>query len=164
MSTDRTSTIMRKRSEEFLKLKAWGETILTFLSDIPYYTLEAKEWRNIFNECDKWPMISMRLFIGDTNEMLRDNLDQQNLIKLNRILLEKFGEDLISGMAKRMAGVLKRGKIRTDDEFVRVNEWIDHLLYDKDNPDAEQQIEQYNQLLLDYQERAARRLGKSNPS
>ncbi len=164
MSIDRTSTIMRKRSEEFLKLKAWGETILTFLSDIPYYALEAKEWRNIFNECDKWPMISMRLFIGDTNEMLRDNLDQQNLIKLNRILLEKFGEDLISGMAKRMAGVLKRGKIRTDDEFVRVNEWIDHLLYDKDNPDAEQQIEQYNQLLLDYQERAARRLGKSNPS
>ncbi|MDE6740971.1 MAG: hypothetical protein K2J58_01420 [Muribaculaceae bacterium] len=76
--------------------------------------------------------------------------------------MEKFGEDLSSRMAKRMAGVLERGKIRNDEEFVRVNEWIDHLLWDKDNPDAEQQIEQYNQLLRDYEAKATRRLKKSN--
>ncbi len=78
--------------------------------------------------------------------------------------MEKFGEDLFSTMSRRMDGVLKRGKIQNDEEFVRVNEWIDHLLYDKDNPDAQHQIEQYNQLLLEYQERVARRLRKSNPS
>ena len=87
-------------------------------------------------------------------------LNQKDIIGINRILMEKFGEDLMSGMEKRMAGVLKRGKIRNDEEFVRVNEWIDHLLWDKGNPDAEQQIEQYNQLLRDYEERAARRLRK----
>ncbi len=61
-----------------------------------------------------------------------------------------------------MDNFLNRGRIRNDDEFVRVNEWIDHLLYDKDNPDAEQQIELYNQLLRDYEEKAARKLKSQN--
>ena len=101
----------------------------------------------------------MRIAVNDVKWIVED-MSLTHLKALDDILMEKFGEDLMSGMAKRMAGVLTRGKIRNDEEFVRVNEWIDHLLWDKDNPDAEQQIEQYNQLLRDYEERAARRLRK----
>ena len=155
---------MRKKSEEFTKLQEWGETMLTFISESPYFDEDySKEYRQIFDKCVEIGRLrEMRMFIGDTKEMLQ-GIESKYLIKLNQILMEKFGEDLMSGMAKRMAGVLTRGKIRNDDEFVRVNEWIDHLLWDKGNPDAEQQIEQYNQLLRDYEAKAARRLKKSNP-
>ena len=149
-----------KTNTEFLKLQAWCDTILTFLSSTPYRS-DISDNILIFEDCcRKGTLRQMRVFAGDLNEMVGGSTRPEYLSKLNRILMEKFGEDLSSRMAKRMAGVLKRGKIRNDEEFVRVNEWIDHLLWDKDNPDAEQQIEQYNQLLRDYEERAARHLRK----
>ena len=153
---------MRKKSEEFTKLQEWGETILMYLleSNDKGNIFIAESWLKSLSKCMKIGRLSiMKMLIGDLNEMVM-GLNQKDIIGINRILMEKFGEDLMSGMEKRMAGVLKRGKIRNDEEFVRVNEWIDHLLWDKGNPDAEQQIEQYNQLLRDYEERAARRLRK----
>ena len=153
---------MRKKSEEFTKLQEWGETILIYLleSNDKGNIFIAESWLKSLYKCIEIGKLSiMKMLIGDLNEMVM-GLNQKDIIGINRILMKKFGEDLMSGMAKRMAGVLTRGKIRNDEEFVRVNEWIDHLLWDKDNPDAEQQIEQYNQLLRDYEERAARRLRK----
>ena len=156
---------MRKKSEEFTKLQEWGETILIYLleSNDKGNIFIAESWLKSLYKCIEIGKLSiMKMLIGDLNEMVM-GLNQKDIIGINRILMKKFGEDLMSGMAKRMAGVLTRGKIRNDDEFVRVNEWIDHLLWDKDNPDAEQQIEQYNQLLRDYEAKVARRLKKSNP-
>ncbi len=100
----------------------------------------------------------MRMYINDLKEIARDNTEfSGELHALNRVLMEKFGEDLVSGISKKMDNNLKRGKIRNDEEFVRVNEWIDHLLYDNANPEAPQQIEQFNQLLRAYEEKAARK-------
>ncbi len=104
----------------------------------------------------------MRMYINDLKEIARDNTEfSGELHALNRVLMEKFGEDLVSGISKKMDNNLKRGKIRNDEEFVRVNEWIDHLLYDNANPEAPQQIEQFNQLLRAYEEKAARKLTSS---
>ncbi len=162
--------------DEYIKLQNWGETILTFMSAIPDTSMVLDETGNwveietpnfmeelidIFNQCvERGNFVQLRMLVGDIKEWAL-GMKQKDIIKLNRILMDKFGEDLTSSIAKRMAGVLKRGKIRNDEEFVRVNEWIDHLLYDKDNPNAEQQIQQFNQMLLEYQEKAARKLKKS---
>ena len=148
------------KQDIFIKLKSWGETILFFMleSKDEAYMTEAADWLESLNKCINLGKLSlMKTLIGDLNEMVM-GMDQTHIIALNRILREKFGEDLSSRMARSMAAVLRRGKIRNDDEFVRVNEWIDHLLYDRDNPDAEQQIEQYNRMLRDYEEKAARRI------
>lgn len=107
-------------------------------------------------------LIQMRISVNDVKWLVEDTLSLSHLKALEDILMGKFGEDISSKKFKAMAAIQTRGKIRNDEEFVRVNEWIFHLLKDKDNTDAERQIEQYNNLLLDYQERAARRLKKSN--
>lgn len=71
--------------------------------------------------------------------------------------------DVDKNMAAGMANVLKRGKIRNDDEFVRVTEWVDHLIQDyptSDNLDSEvsKEIEAYNKLIADYEAKAAAKL------
>ncbi len=149
---------MKQERSEINRLKSWAETIMDYMRNSPDLSGEYTDMLyDIMVKCfEKGNMSQIKMLVGDLNEST-GGFNLKDRINLNRILMEKFGEDLSSHMAKRMAGVLKRGKIRNDDEFVRVNEWIDHLLYDKDNPDAEQQIKQFNQLLLDYQERAARR-------
>ena len=145
------------KNEAFLKLQSWSETILSFLLNSAHKS-DVEDWVIILRECcRKGHMLQMKIFVNELNEMVEAEM-RDTLPELNRILREKFGEDLSSRMARSMAAVLRRGKIRNDDEFARVNEWIDHLLYDRDNPDAKQQIEQYNQLLRDYEEKAARRM------
>ena len=139
------------------KLKSWADTILSFgkeSGELSGHTVEM--FKEGVNEClERNSIVQMRMAVSDLKEMAT-GMAPECMIGLNRILREKFGEDLSSRMARSMAAVLRRGKIRNDDEFVRVNEWIDHLLYDRDNPDAEQQIEQYNRMLRDYEEKAAR--------
>ena len=148
-----------KKVKELTSLYDWAKTIITYFyesGEMAGHDFES--WMDIVDECmERKSLLQMRILVGDVKEFAMD-MDSKNLIGLNRILREKFGEDLSSRMARSMAAVLRRGKIRNDDEFVRVNEWIDHLLYDRDNPDAEQQIEQYNQMLRDYEEKAARRM------
>lgn len=145
------------KNEAFLKLQSWSETILSFLLNSAHKS-DVEDWVIILRECCcKGHMLQMKIFVNELNEMVEAEM-RDTLPELNRILREKFGEDLSSRMARSMAAVLRRGKIRNDDEFVRVNEWIDHLLYDRDNPDAEQQIEQYNRMLRNYEEKAARRM------
>ena len=148
-----------KKQQEMMELKSWADTILNYCyesGELSGYNFHS--WMEIVNECyERNSLVQMRMAVSDLKEMAT-GMVPECLIGLNRILREKFGEDLSSRMARSMAAVLRRGKIRNDDEFVRVNERIDHLLYDRDNPDAEQQIEQYNRMLRDYEEKAARRM------
>lgn len=144
------------------RLKSLGKTILSYAyesGEMPGDMFEM--FSKSVNECfERNSLIQMRIAVNDVKWLVEDTLSMTHLKALDDILMEKFGENISSKKFKAMAAILTRGKIRNDDEFVRVNEWIDHLLYDTGNPDAEQQIEQYNKLLLDYEERAARRLRK----
>ena len=154
-----------KKQLEMERLKSFGETILSYAYESGDISSNIFE---MFNEgirvsFERNSLVQMRIAVNDVKWIVEDTLSLSHLKALDNILMEKFGEDISSKKFKAMTAILTRGKIRNDEEFVRVNEWIDHLLYDKDNPDAEQQIEQYNQLLRDYEERAARRLNKSNP-
>lgn len=151
----------KKKQIELLRLKSFGETILS-------YAYESREISSnvfeMFNEgikvsLERNSLTQMKMAVNDIKWIVED-MSLTNLKKLDCILMDKFGEDISSSKIKKMDNILKRGKIRNDEEFVRVNEWIDHLLYDKDNPDAEQQIELYNQLLRAYEEKAARKLSK----
>ncbi len=146
---------------ELLRLKSFGETILSYAYESGEISSNVFE---MFNEgikvsLERNSLTQMRMAVNDIKWIVED-MSLTNLKKLDCILMDKFGEDISSSKIKKMDNILKRGKIRNDDEFVRVNEWIDHLLYDKDNPDAEQQIQQFNQMLLEYQEKAARKLSK----
>ncbi len=150
-----------KKQLEMERLKSFGETILSYAYESGEMSSNIYE---MFNEgirvsFEHNSLVQMRIAVNDVKWIVED-MSLTHLKALDDILMEKFGEDISSKKIKDMAAILTRGKIRNDEEFVRVNEWIDHLLWDKGNPDAEQQIEQYNQLLRDYEERAARRLRK----
>ena len=107
----------------------------------------------------------MRTIYDDLNEGASSERPEIKR-RWNKVLKEKFGMDLCDvdkNMAAGMANVLKRGKIRNDDEFVRVTEWVDHLIQDyptSDNLDSEvsKEIEAYNKLIADYEAKAAAKL------
>lgn len=147
------------KKKEFERLKSFGETILYFAYEKGEISGQILE---MFNEgikisLDNNSLIQMRMAVNDI-KWIAEDMSLSNLKALDCLLMEKFGEDISSSKLKKMDNILKRGKIRNEEEFVLVNEWIDYLLYDKDNPDAPHQIEQFNQLLRAYEEKAARRL------
>lgn len=80
---------------------------------------------------------------------------------MNKALREKFGQDLFDvhkKLAARIAAILKRGKIRSDDEYVRMSEWMDYL--DCDDLDDLEEIGRIEKLMCEYEDRAAKKLAK----
>lgn len=148
---------------ELKNLKLWCTCIITFFHDtnvLPHD--ECKELSEALNNCVLNPnlsltrkLTSMRIAVGDLNEWASD-LSPEQKKELNKRLREEFGSDLCTidkRMAKRMESVLKRGKIRNDDEYTRVSEWIDHLLWDPDKQDQQSNIAIFERLLGEYVEK-----------
>ncbi len=148
----------KDKSKELERLKSFGETILLFAYEKGEISGELLEMFSdgIKISIENNSLTQMRMAVNDIKWIVED-MSLSNLKALDCILMERFGEDISSSKLKKMDNILKRGKIRNDEEFVRVNEWIDHLLYDNANPEAPQQIEQFNQLLRAYEEKAARK-------
>lgn len=153
-----------KKLVEINCLYEWAITIL-------HYVLEISPEENQFfymeldaiNECAiKGKLSQLRMAVGDLNEMA-SGLSPMNLKELNRRLREKFGNDLCTidkRMEKRMESVLKRGKIRNDDEYIRVSEWIDHLLWDPDKENQQSDIDTFERLLGEYVEKKSNKSNK----
>ncbi len=148
----------KDKGKELERLKSFGETILLFAYEKGEISGELLEMFSdgIKISIENNSLTQMRMAVNDIKWIVED-MSLSNLKALDCILMERFGEDISSSKLKKMDNILKRGKIRNDEEFVRVNEWIDHLLYDNANPEAPQQIEQFNQLLRAYEEKAARK-------
>lgn len=144
-----------KKQKELLELKMWGDTILVFFLESSELSRDSvREISDILNKCfENGRLSQLKMVIGDINEMATGMIPK-HVKELNRILQQKFGNDLCSidkMMARRMDGVLKQGKIRNDDEYVRVSEWIDHLLWNSGKSERQQEIEIFEKLMGEYE-------------
>lgn len=152
-----------KKFQELTALKAKADFILSFMyecTEISNYSFQ--ELSRALNGCIKDPKLSlsrklasMKMAVGDLEEWASD-LNHEQKRELNKRLREEFGSDLCTidkRIAKRMESVLKRGKIRNDDEYTRVSEWIDHLLWNPDKQDQQSDIATFERLLGEYVEK-----------
>lgn len=156
--------MVKKKLDEITRLKEWGLTILQYILEISkeenkFFLME----RDAIKECDnKIKLSQLKMAIKDLNEMA-SGLNVMYLKELNRRLRNKFGSDLCTidkRMAKRMESVLKRGKIHNDDEYIRVSEWIDHLLWDPDKENQQSDIATFERLLGEYVEKKSNKSNK----
>lgn len=96
-------------------------------------------------------LVGLRSSINDYNEAARE-LPPEQFTELNRILNEKFGEDLIHNRKKELAQIrriVKRGKINNEDEYRLVKSRIDELLW---MDDSMTECKILDSLLCDYEE------------
>ena len=121
---------------------------------------------DIKNGCDSIGLRGLRPAYNDINEMAKA-MRNDDIIKLNIILREKFGEDLTTvnkRIAARIQKIEERGYIKTEVEWRMVREWIDHIMWD-DSKDKEAEL--LEKLMSEYdksieKKRAARKLKNRN--
>lgn len=83
------------------------------------------------------------------------NESPEYLIIHQAYFMEKFGFNILELNKRKMnkiAKIMERGKIKTDNEFRLLNGYVDELCQTSGAPDL---IDQLNKLLLDYEEQAA---------
>lgn len=86
--------------------------------------------------------------------------DESDYAILNKLLLEACGkglDDLYKKRWERIAKIKERGKLRSDSEFYLIKEHIDYLI----NMEASgEEVELFDGMLFDYEERARLRREK----
>lgn len=146
-------------------LRDWIFTISSFFDKelFPNASFRDDLVRGVTYAFERQWVNALRMAYNDINEGAMGERPE-TVRQLNNILREKFGMDLCDvnkRMAARIAAILKRGKIRNDDEFVRMSEWIDHLLWDDPDADNYDEINRIERLMNEYEERAAKKLDKT---
>lgn len=82
------------------------------------------------------------------------------LIENHQYYLDNYGINILELDKKRLnriAKILERAKIKTDNEFRLISEHVDELCQTNGNPEL---IGKFNTILLDYEERAEAKLRK----
>lgn len=152
------------KQQELVFLRDWIFAISNFFKELnTNETCHDDMMVIVARAFERQDLRGLRMVYGDVNEGAMGE-SPETVRQLNNILREKFGQDLCDvkkRMAARIASILKRGKIRNDDEFVRMSEWIDHLLWDDPEADNSGEIERIEMLMNEYEERAARKLAKA---
>ena len=142
-------------------LQSWCMTIIDYLDH--HYPIPEGYKLNIYDEfrkaiaivCDdsrKLPHSSQQKkeLLHDINDWAND-LDLQRRLSLNDLLREKFGFNLNDFNAKndkRIQSVIKRGKVRNEEEFVLLKDKVE-AIYDDDSQQA--LVETLNNLLNTYE-------------
>jgi len=110
----------------------WLETIIKF-----YIEIGESGYDTVLDSLFKLQKIgSKQAVIENFNELNVDtieDLSQQNLTQLNRRLKERFGKtlyDFQKNSDKKIAQILKRRKIRNEDEFRLAQMHIDRIFQD----------------------------------
>ncbi|MBD5358067.1 MAG: hypothetical protein HDR88_13850 [Bacteroides sp.] len=110
---------------------------------------------------DKMDMRGMRVLYDDIND-IEDALTPSQLIELNRILRERFGQDLTTAnnrLGNKADSIIKRGKIRNDEEYYQMKPYVDHLLWTGVAGD-EEKAKILDKLLYEYEQRVAAKMEK----
>ena len=128
--------------------KDWCVTILQFMSD--QYPEDAhsagQNYRRFFkgkidaviNGFVKNNRKGMGMAFNDVNSLALN--EALNIENLNKVLKEKFGRSLIdesNHVRKKIDKIIKRGKIITKAEFYLAKEYIDELIINKQNVEAD---------------------------
>ncbi|MBD5358069.1 MAG: hypothetical protein HDR88_13865 [Bacteroides sp.] len=105
----------------------------------------------------------MRSLYNDTNEMC-GALRVSEQLELNRILRERFGQDLTTvnnRLGKKADSIIKRSKIRNDEEYYQMKPYVDHLLWTGVAGD-EEKARELDKLFYEYEQRVAAKMEKAN--
>ena len=117
-----------------------------------------KSWATLAKPTSRW-LSGLREGINDDLEMAAD-LDGARFRRLDSELLEKCGVSLDSLMSKRLAkisAIVSRGKITTDAQFRMLLGRLDQI---HSTAGAEQEASALQTLLLDYEQKAAKKRKK----
>lgn len=143
-------------------LKSWSITVLQYMAnknsdfkifcESVLYTLEHAQLIN-----NKKMLQGFEEGVRNFKEMAR-GLSLTDYKELNAILIEKFGMGLEFDSKKAIAAINKRGKIRNEDEFRLVDDYINELC--QTNPQSSE-IELLNKRLLEFHEKMSKRISKN---
>jgi hypothetical protein len=136
---------------ELAYIKDWCLTIMDFIfskSDQPLILAVFNDAIN--NGYDTQNLRGMRYVYRDTSEWGR-GLSLRDIEELNKILYEKFGEDLNTCSKRDLSKInkiIKKGKIANENEFRIVLSRIDEIYHDSAK---NEEIEILNMLLRKYE-------------
>jgi hypothetical protein len=144
-------TEKRNYLTEIEYLKNWSITALQFMAnkDTQFKVL----CESVLDTLEHAQLINNKKMLQGFEEGVRDfkewakGLSPSDYKELNAILNEKFGMGLEFDRKKIIAAIIKRGKIRSDDEYRLIDEQVDELC--QTNRQSHE-IELLNKLLLDF--------------
>ena len=121
-----------KQLNEIYFMRDWCNEIYTFYVSIGYDLF--KDWIIELKEEDfkKSLLQGLREAFNDTNDFTTD-LSKDELTELNRRLKERFGKtlyDFQKNTDKKIAQIIKRRKIRNEEEFRLAQMHIDKIFQD----------------------------------
>jgi len=144
-------TEKRNYLTEIEYLKNWSITALQFMAN---NNSQLKVFcESVLDTLEHAQLINNKKMLQGFEEGVRDfkelakGLSPSDYNELNAILNEKFGMGLEFDSKKIIAAIIKRGKIRNDDEYRLIDEQVNELC--QTNRQSHE-IELLNKLLLDF--------------
>ena len=124
--------ITEKHKEEIIFLKDWCNIIYSFYVEIGVSDFE--DWIITDAEMNEHPQLlrGLKETFVDTNDLTLD-LSKEEFTELNRRLKERFGKtlyDFQKNTDKKIAQIIKRRKIRNEEEFRLAQMHIDRIFQD----------------------------------
>jgi len=121
--------ITEKHKEEIIFLKDWCNIIYSFYVEIGVSDFE--DWIITDAEMNEHPQLlrGLKETFVDTNDLALD-LSKEEFTELNRRLKERFGKtlyDFQKNTDKKIAQIIKRRKIRNENEFRLAQMHIDRI-------------------------------------
>lgn len=147
---DRKKELSQKELEELSFLKEWNLVIVDYFVKVKHETFLEQCYPIITEAFDNKNLRGLRMAYSDNNDMARDLLPS-DLNELNQILREKFGYDLDKVNDMNLAKIkliIKRGHIKTDDEFRLLLNRVEEIYADDNMKD---EVEVLNKLMGDYE-------------
>lgn len=140
-------------SDEIARLRGWCETTLEFIvGGTPEDELKAQFADTIARTASANDVKGLRRLKKDFLEWAR-GLSSEQQRALDEVLRQRFGEGLSEGAtseAKAVRQILKRGSIRTEEEYRAVSRYVDEFQHD-DSKQSE--LEKADRLLAEFQPR-----------
>jgi hypothetical protein len=94
--------------------------------------------------------------VRDIKEWSRD-FPLADYRELNVILIEKFGKGLEYDSKKTIASIVKRGKLRNEDEYRLIDDAVNELCQTNHQSS---EIETFNKMLLEFHNKTSTRISK----
>lgn len=142
-----------KERGNFDLLKNWCLTIYNYMLFLDSsFSLEVEWFKGVIVDAEKTTDIKlMKRVYKETNVLVRETLTPRLIEPLNKILKEKYGHDIADEMELETATIqkiIKRGKIRNDNEFEMVKRREEEIYADDSQCDY---AESLRHLMADYE-------------
>jgi len=141
----------KHNNQELERLLHWCRLLLDYMSRVaPNERAVFAQYREVVEDAAARRNIrGMRGAKGELSNWLRD-MGPQHCAQFDAEFQTHTGIDsnVLKEIESTVTAILKRGKIRTDDEYQILNEWMAHALNESDNRSAD--IELADRLLTSF--------------